>query len=95
MFKITSKFGLLVSNNSRSNNILDKWIISRLEQITKLVTDSLDNFDVQGASGEVEKFVDDLSTWYIRRSRGRVGIAAKSEEDVCMILEMIKLSLLC
>jgi isoleucyl-tRNA synthetase len=45
------------------------------------VTESLEKFDPVGATGEIEKFVDDLSLWYIRRSRDRVGPAKESEND--------------
>ena len=53
----------------------------RLNLTTSLVTRSLEKFDAVGASAEIEKFVDDLSAWYIRRSRGRVGPAKENEKD--------------
>ncbi|MEK7182847.1 MAG: class I tRNA ligase family protein, partial [Patescibacteria group bacterium] len=56
-----------------SSNILDKWILVRIKQVVQIVTESLDKYDAQTASSEIERFVDDLSTWYIRRSRERVG----------------------
>jgi isoleucyl-tRNA synthetase len=65
----------------KSSNILDKWILLRLNQTIKFATESLDKFDAFGASGEIEKFVDDFSLWYVRRSRDRVGPAAESEKD--------------
>jgi isoleucyl-tRNA synthetase len=55
-----------------SKNILDKWIISRVENLVKEVTQKLNNYDVTGAAREIENFVvNDLSLWYIRRSRRR------------------------
>jgi len=45
------------------------------------VTESLDKYDAFSASGLLEKFVDDFSLWYIRRSRDRVGPAAESEKE--------------
>lgn len=68
-------------NKVQSNNVLDKWILARLNESTSLVTESLEKFDAYSASGEIEKFVDDFSLWYIRRSRDRVGPAAESEKD--------------
>ncbi len=65
----------------QSANILDKWILSRLNQIIKEVTDSLNKYDPCSASSGIEKFVSDLSLWYIRRSRDRVGPAAENKED--------------
>jgi isoleucyl-tRNA synthetase len=54
-----------------STDILDKWILVRLNETVKNVTDSLEKFDAYVASSVIDKFVDDLSLWYIRRSRDR------------------------
>jgi isoleucyl-tRNA synthetase len=55
-----------------SKNILDRWIVSRLQSITKEATKKLDEYDITGAARLVESFViEDLSLWYIRRSRQR------------------------
>ncbi len=64
-----------------STNILDKWISIRLKETISLVTTSLEKYDAYMASAEIEKFVDDLSLWHVRRSRDRVGPAAESEKD--------------
>lgn len=60
---------------------LDKWILARLNETVEFVTTSLEKFDAYMASAEIEKFVDDLSLWYVRRSRDRVGPAAESASD--------------
>jgi isoleucyl-tRNA synthetase len=64
--------------------VLDRWILSRLTELVLLVNKSLGEFDAATASQAIERFViDDLSTWYIRRSRDRVGPGAdKSDETV-------------
>jgi len=54
-------------------NVLDRWILSRLNNLIKVVTASLEEYDAYTASESIEKFVNDFSTWYIRRSRNRVG----------------------
>ncbi|MFC1789682.1 class I tRNA ligase family protein, partial [Patescibacteria group bacterium] len=62
------------SDNLKSKNLklLDKWIISRLNELTKEVTDCLERYDITSAARLLEKFViEDLSLWYIRRSRRR------------------------
>jgi isoleucyl-tRNA synthetase len=66
---------------SKTPNVLDRWIIVRLNQLIKEVTDYLENYDAYNASRVIEKFVDDLSNWYVRRSRERVGPAAESGKD--------------
>ncbi len=64
-----------------SENILDQWILSKLNNLIKTVTEYLENYDAYTASLAIESFVNDLSTWYIRRSRDRVGPSAESLED--------------
>ena len=60
------------SNFHSPKNILDKWIISKLNSLVGEATQELDNYDVTGAARAIEKFViEDLSQWYIRRSRRR------------------------
>ncbi len=54
-----------------SKNVLDDWIVSRLHQTIKIVTDSLDRYDPTKAGRSIQSFIDDLSTWYVRRSRTR------------------------
>jgi len=56
----------------KTKNILDQWIISKLNELILKVSKSLENFDVTSAARDIEKFVvEDLSQWYIRRSRPR------------------------
>jgi isoleucyl-tRNA synthetase len=56
----------------KSKNILDKWIVSKLNEVILRVTKSLDDYDVTTAARIIEDFViEDFSQWYIRRSRKR------------------------
>ena len=57
---------------------LDRWILSELHLLVQQVTTALDHYDVTGAARPIQKFVDDLSNWYVRRSRRRFW---KSEND--------------
>jgi len=66
---------------TKSKNVLDEWILARLDQVVSIVTESLEKYDAFSGSAELDKFVDDLSLWYVRRSRERVGPAAVSEKD--------------
>ena len=59
-------------------SLLDRWILSRLNRLVKVVTQALDDYDAYTASREIERFVDELSKWYVRRSRRRFW---KSEAD--------------
>ncbi len=57
--------------NEELKNVLDKWILARLNQTIQEVTSYLEKYDVGGAGKAIEVFSDDLSRWYIRRSRRR------------------------
>ncbi len=54
-----------------AHNSLDKWILARLAETTNAVIGALDAFDARPAALSVEQFIDDLSNWYVRRSRDR------------------------
>ena len=55
-----------------SENVLDLWILARLNQFTLLVTESMDNYKTFEPVRALRTFMDDLSTWYVRRSRERI-----------------------
>ena len=52
-------------------NMMDKWVLSRLHTLIKGVDEHLDNYRIFEASRDLQAFVDDLSNWYVRRSRER------------------------
>jgi len=55
-----------------SKNVLDQWIVARLNQLIQLATESLDNYKTMEPVRALRDFIDDLSTWYLRRSRERI-----------------------
>ncbi len=59
------------TDNPNSDNILDKWIINLVNNLTRDVTQRLDDYDPGEASKLIINFVEDLSTWYIKNSRTR------------------------
>ncbi len=52
-------------------NPLDRWILSSLSQMIEEIAREMDAYNLQRAANRFEKFVDDLTNWYIRRSRRR------------------------
>ena len=54
-----------------SDNVLDKWIVSSMETLINDVTAAMDEYDLQRSVRPCVKFVEDLTNWYIRRSRRR------------------------
>ncbi|MCW7990309.1 isoleucine--tRNA ligase [Streptomyces sp. SID8375] len=51
--------------------LLDRWLLGELNTLVEQVTESLESFDTQRAGKVLSSFVDDLSNWYVRRSRRR------------------------
>lgn len=59
---------------------LDRWILARLNQLIADVTRRLENFEPDRATEAIEAFIDDLSNWYLRRSRRRFWAKAGVDE---------------
>ena len=57
---------------AKSSNVLDQWILARLNQTIEKATVELESYEVGGAAKTIESLIDDLSRWYIRRSRRRL-----------------------
>jgi len=57
--------------NPKSKNILDKWIVAKLNVLNKEVTERMKEYDLVRATRPLGEFINELSTWYLRRSRGR------------------------
>lgn len=72
---------------SASDNVLDKWLLSMLAKLSEGVTHDLDGYDTMSAIEKINGFVNSFSTWYIRRSRDRVGPAAQNEADKSQFYE--------
>jgi isoleucyl-tRNA synthetase len=60
------------------SNPLDRWIVSRVHELTAAVTENMDQYDIPSAMKPILPFLDDASNWYVRRSRRRFW---KSEDD--------------
>ncbi len=54
-----------------SKNVLDQWILARYNQLVEEVTASMERYELDRATRPINDFIDDFSTWYIRRSRDR------------------------
>jgi isoleucyl-tRNA synthetase len=54
-----------------SSNILDRWIVSRLHQLLAEINQQMDAYNLPKATRPLADFIDDLSSWYLRRSRDR------------------------
>ena len=79
----------------QAKSLLDRWLVSKFNSLVVSVTKSLDEYDATFASREIEKFViEDLSNWWIRRSRANFQLAASNyQQDLLrfILLELSKL----
>ncbi len=65
------KFNPTEYKDFKSTNVMDRWIISKLNTLVKEVAQKLDSYDITGAGVTIEEFTDELSNWYVRRNRER------------------------
>lgn len=70
--------GEIASPPAHPENPLDRWILSSLSEMIVEISEHMDNYQLQPAACRFEKFIDDLTNWYIRRSRRRFW---KSQND--------------
>ena len=68
--------------NKNSLSVMDKWILSKLNSAVKTVDADLDAYKITEATRVLEGFVDELSNWYVRRSRERFWVKDMPEDKV-------------
>jgi isoleucyl-tRNA synthetase len=74
-----------IKPSDTSINILDIWILSLLNRLKKTVTESMDKYELDSATRPINDFIDDLSTWYLRRSRERMkGDFGEKEKELAV-----------
>ena len=66
---------------SAPTHVLDRWVRSRLHRSVREVTEALDEFDSLRAAKAIERLIDDVSNWYVRRSRPRFWKTADREDS--------------
>lgn len=62
--------------------VMDKWLLSKLHSTVKAVEESLDNYRIPEAARALQGFVDDMSNWYVRRSRDRFWAKEMPQDKV-------------
>ena len=62
--------------------VMDKWLLSKMNSMVKAVDDNLGNYRIPEAARALEEFVDDMSNWYVRRSRERFWAKGMEEDKV-------------
>lgn len=69
-------------------SVLDKWILSKLNNAVKAVDEYLDNYKITEATRVMSEFSDELSNWYIRRCRTRFWASEMTDDKVCAYMTL-------
>jgi len=64
------------------DNVMDKWIMSKLNTLVLDVDSKLDAYDITGSALKIEEFTDALSNWYVRRNRSRYWSETLTEDKI-------------
>ncbi|WP_029199932.1 isoleucine--tRNA ligase [Oribacterium sp. NK2B42] len=62
--------------------VMDKWLLSKLNSVVKAVDDNLTNFRIPEAANALQEFADDMSNWYVRRSRERFWAKGMEQDKI-------------
>ena len=84
------KFNPLEYKDFKVTNVMDKWIISKLNTLIKDVQTKLDNYDITNAGLTIESFTDELSNWYVRRNRERFWAQELNDEKIGAYVTLYK-----
>ena len=84
------KFNPLEYKDFVSEDIMDKWIISKLNSLIKDVENHMDNYRITQAALAIEDFVDELSNWYVRRNRSRFWSEKLTEDKIGAYVTLYK-----
>ena len=68
--------------NFKSENIMDKWMMSKLNSLVKNTDNHLENYRITQGALELEAFVDELSNWYVRRNRSRYWVESLTDDKI-------------
>lgn len=76
--------------NFASQNVMDKWIMSRLNTLVKEMNEHLDTYKITQGALLIEDFVDELSNWYVRRNRARFWAGELTEDKIGAYVTLYK-----
>ncbi len=62
--------------------VMDRWMLSKMNSMVKTVDNSLMNYQIPEAARSLQEFVDDLSNWYVRRSRERFWAKGMEQDKI-------------
>ena len=91
-FEMYGGFDAEVRGGFGPKNVLDKWIIARLKETAGEMTKSVENYELDRATRPIADIVEDLSVWYLRRSRDRFKSEDVDDRYSAMVTTKIVIS---
>lgn len=82
------KFNPNEHKDFKPSNIMDKWILSKLNTLISEVGSLLDTYKITNAAHKIETFVDELSNWYVRRNRARYWTGGFDEDKISAFMTL-------
>ena len=84
------KFNPLEYSDFKSDNVMDRWIVSKLNTLVKEVDSKLEVYDITSAALLIESFTDELSNWYVRRNRERYWSETLTDDKIGAYVTLYK-----
>ena len=84
------QFNPLAYSEFVSENVMDKWIISKLNTLVKDIDSKLEKYDITNAAFQLENFTDELSNWYVRRNRARFWSDSLGDDKIGAYVTLYK-----
>ena len=88
-YSLLEQIELKKSKSLNSKNVLDRWILSRFANTVKNVDTYLTEYNAKDSALNIESLLNDLSTWYIRRSRNRLWLNSDDKQDKLSFYETL------
>ena len=84
------KFNPVEYKDFKSDHIMDRWIISKLNTLVKEVDEKLEHYDITSAAIQIGEFTDELSNWYVRRNRERFWSETLTDDKIGAYVTLYK-----
>ncbi|MBQ1431484.1 MAG: isoleucine--tRNA ligase, partial [Ruminococcus sp.] len=68
--------------------VMDKWLLSKMNNMVKAVDDNLGNYRIPEAAKAMQDFVDDMSNWYVRRGRERYWVQGMTDDKIAAYMTL-------
>jgi isoleucyl-tRNA synthetase len=82
-----------IVGDSKSKNVLDQWILARLEETNRFCSEEMDKYKLLEPARSIRDFISDLSQWYLRRSRERIKEGGPESIEALNTLKFVLIEL--